>query len=124
MIISRTAKFTLAAVLGLGIVATAVPAAQATGHFDGKWSVVVVTTKGDCDRAYRYPIAIRGETLVNAGDAAFDISGRVQGNGAIAVKISYGDKSAQGSGRLSGTSGTGSWVGGSCAGTWTAERRS
>jgi len=123
MTISRTAKFTLTAVLGLGLAATAIPA-QATGNFDGKWSVVVVTTKGDCDRAYRYPIAIRGETLINAGDTAFDISGRVQGNGAVAVKISYGDKSAHGQGRLSGTFGTGSWVGGSCAGTWTAERRS
>jgi hypothetical protein len=123
MSISRAAKFTLAAVLGLGIAAIAIPA-KATGHFDGKWSVVVVTTKGDCDRAYRYPIAIRGATLVNAGDTAFDISGRVQDNGAIAVKISYGDKSALGSGRLSGASGSGSWAGGSCAGTWTAERRS
>jgi hypothetical protein len=123
MSISRAAKFTLAAVLGLGIAAIAIPA-KATGRFDGKWSVVVVTTKGDCDRAYRYPIAIRGATLVNAGDTAFDISGRVQDNGAIAVKISYGDKSALGSGRLSGASGSGSWAGGSCAGTWTAERRS
>jgi hypothetical protein len=123
MSISRTVKFTLAAVLGLGFAATAIPA-KATGHFDGKWSVVVVTTKGECDRAYRYPIAINGQTLVNAGDTAFDISGRVQDNGAVAVRISYGDKHAQGSGRLSGTFGSGSWVGGSCAGTWTAERRS
>jgi hypothetical protein len=122
MTISAT-KITLAALLGLGLAAAAVPA-QATGSFDGKWSVVVVTTKGDCDRAYRYPIAIRGETLVNAGDAAFDISGKVHTDGAIAVRISYGQKSAQGSGRLSGTSGTGHWSGGSCAGTWTAERRS
>jgi len=123
MSLSRTTKFALAAVLGLGFAATAIPA-KAVGNFDGKWSVVVVTTKGDCDRAYRYPIAIRGTTLVNAGDTAFDISGRVQDNGSIAVKISYGDKSAQGSGRLSGTFGQGSWSGGSCAGTWTAERRS
>ena len=123
MTASRTAKFTLAAVLGLGLAATAIPA-QATGTFDGKWSVVIVTTKGDCDRAYRYPIAIRGETLVNAGDTAFDIKGRVQGNGSVAVKISYGDKSAQGNGRLSATFGQGSWSGGSCSGTWTAERRS
>jgi hypothetical protein len=123
MTISRTAKFTLAAIVGLGLATTAIPA-KATGNFDGKWSVVVVTTKGECDRAYRYPIAIRGETLVNAGDTAFDISGRVQGNGAVAVKISYGDKNAHGVGRLSGTMGSGSWTGGSCAGTWTAERRS
>jgi hypothetical protein len=123
MSLSRTAKLALAAVLGLGFAATAIPA-KATGHFDGKWSVVVVTTKGECDRAYRYPIAIQGESLVNAGDTAFDISGHVQGNGSVAVKIAYGDKSAQGSGRLSATSGSGSWTGGSCAGTWTAERRS
>jgi|HubBroStandDraft_1064217.scaffolds.fasta_scaffold231526_2 hypothetical protein len=123
MTVSRTTKFTLAAVLGLGLAATAIPA-NATGNFDGKWSVVVVTTKGDCDRAYRYPIAIQGATLVNAGDAAFDISGHVQGNGSVAVKISYGDKSAHGLGRLSGGFGQGSWTGGSCAGTWTAERRS
>ncbi len=122
MTISAT-KIALAALLGLGLAAAAVPA-QATGSFDGKWSVVVVTTKGDCDRAYRYPIAIRGETLVNAGDTAFDISGKVHTDGAVAVRISYGQKSAQGSGRLSGTSGTGHWSGGSCAGTWTAERRS
>jgi hypothetical protein len=123
MTISRTAKFTLAALAGLALAAIAIPA-QATGNFDGKWSVVVVTTKGDCDRAYRYPIDIRGETLVNGGDTAFDISGRVQGNGAVAVKISYGDKSAHGIGHLSGAMGSGSWTGGSCAGTWTAERRS
>ena len=123
MTISRTAKFTLAAIVGLGLAATAIPA-KATGNFDGKWSVVIVTTKGDCDRAYRYPIDIRGETVVNAGDTAFDISGRVQGNGAVAVKISYGDKSAHGIGRLSGGMGSGSWTGGACAGTWTAERRS
>ena len=61
-----------------------------------------MTTKGDCDRAYRYPIAIHGTSLVNAGDAAFDISGKVQGNGAVTVKVSYGDKSALGSGRLTG----------------------
>jgi len=57
-----------------------------------------MTTKGDCDRAYRYPVAINGTSLVNAGDAAFDISGKVQGNGAITVKVSYGEKSAMGSG--------------------------
>src|ERR1700736_633197 len=113
----------IAAVLGLGLVAASAPV-QATGNFDGKWSVVVVTEKGDCDRAYHYPIDIRNMTLVNAGNSSFDISGRVQGDGAVAVKISYGQKTAAGSGRLSGTSGEGRWSGGTCAGSWTAERRS
>ena len=85
---------------------------------------MVTTRTRNCDRAYRYPIDIRGESLINAGDSAFDIKGRVQGNGAVAVKISYGEQSANGVGRLSGAMGSGSWTGGSCAGTWTAERRS
>jgi hypothetical protein len=119
-IIRRT---TLATLLGLGVLAASAPV-QATGNFDGKWSVVVVTTKGECDRAYRYPIDIRNQTLVNAGNNSFDISGTVPGDGAGAVRISYGDKSASGSGRLFGTTGEGHWSGGSCAGTWTAERRS
>jgi hypothetical protein len=118
--VRRTA---IAALAGLGVAIAAAPV-QASGNFDGQWSVVVVTTKGDCDRAYRYPIAIHGQNLVNAGDTAFDIAGKVQGDGAVAVRITYGDKSASGSGRLSATTGTGSWSGGSCAGTWTAERRS
>jgi hypothetical protein len=115
-------RTTLAVLLGLGLAAAAAPV-QATGNFDGKWSVLITTTRGDCDRAYRYPISIQGQALVNAGDTSFDISGRVAGDGAVAVRISYGDKSASGSGRLYGTSGTGSWSGGACAGTWTAERR-
>jgi hypothetical protein len=112
----------LAAVLGLGVVAASAPV-QATGNFDGKWSVVIVTEKGDCDRAYRYPIDIKNMTLVNAGNASFDISGKVQGDGAVAVKISYGQKSAAGAGRLNGNSGQGQWSGGGCAGSWMAERR-
>jgi hypothetical protein len=115
-------RTTLAALLGVGMVMAAAPV-SATSNFDGKWSVVIVTEKGDCDRAYRYPIDIRGQTLINAGNASFDISGKVQDNGAVAVRIAYGQKSASGSGRLSGTTGEGSWSGGGCGGTWTAERR-
>jgi hypothetical protein len=122
MSFSQNAIRATLALAALGIATAA--SAQGTKGFDGKWSVVIMTTKGDCDRAYRYPVAITGTSLVNAGDAAFDISGKVQGNGAITVKVSYGEKSAMGSGRLTSDSGTGSWTGGSCAGIWTAERRS
>lgn len=95
----------------------------AKSNFDGSWSVSIVTEKGECDRGYRYPIAINNGTLVNAGDTAFDISGKVANNGAITVRLAYGDKAAVGTGRMSPTYGTGSWSGGSCAGTWTAERK-
>jgi hypothetical protein len=124
MTLSHTIRRTTLLALASLTLAVAAAPVQATGNFDGKWSVVVVTTKGECDRAYRYPIDIRNQTLINGGDTAFDISGKVQGDGAVAVRITYGDKSANGSGHLSGASGGGSWTGGSCAGTWTAERRS
>jgi hypothetical protein len=91
--------------------------------YDGVWSVLVQTQKGDCDPAYRYPIRIANGHLVNAGDNAFTITGAVAPTGAITVTVSAAGKSASGSGRLAGAEGGGSWTGGSCSGSWTAERR-
>jgi hypothetical protein len=118
--IRRCAFATFAALAGF--VAVAAPS-NAKTTYDGNWSVLIVTEKGDCDRAYRYPVAISDGKLANAGSTPIDISGQVAGDGKINVRVSYGSKNALGIGRLSGTSGTGSWNGGSCAGTWTAERR-
>ncbi len=92
--------------------------------YDGLWSVSVVTEKGDCDRGYRYPIRISNGQLVNAGDAVFTVTGKVAQTGAITVTVSAAGKSATGSGHLAGARGGGSWHGGACSGTWTAERRS
>ena len=99
-------------------------ASFAVPRYDGLWSVSIVTEKGDCDRGYRYPIRISNGLLANAGDSVFTITGKVGGTGAITVTVSGGGRSATGSGRLAGNIGTGSWSGGSCAGIWTAERRS
>jgi hypothetical protein len=96
---------------------------EAMPRYDGLWSVLIVTEKGDCDRAYRYPVRITRGTLGNAGSAAITIAGHVAPTGRINVTVSYADKSANGSGRLDGAAGTGFWRGGSCSGTWTAERR-
>ncbi len=103
-------------------VASALPG-QTKANFDGTWSVVIVTEKGDCDRAYRYPISITNGSLANGGSTSFDISGKVGPDGSITVRVSRGDKNATGIGRLSAEGGTGSWTGGSCAGSWAAERR-
>jgi hypothetical protein len=107
----------VAAVLG-----TTTPAGSAPS-FDGIWSVVIVTEKGACDRAYRYPIRIRNGALVAEGSSPATINGKVASNGHVTVTVSAGNKSATGSGRLAGTIGTGSWKGGECSGTWEAERR-
>ena len=112
------AALTLAAALGAAAPAGAIPG------YDGLWSVVIVTEKGTCDRAYRYPIKIINGTLQNAGNDSFVITGKVGTNGAISVRVNHGDKSASGSGQLSTNgSGTGSWSGGQCAGRWEAEKR-
>jgi hypothetical protein len=92
--------------------------------YDGLWSVSIVTEKGTCDRGYRYPIRISNGMLANAGDVAVNIAGRVMPTGAVTVMVSAAGKSANGTGRLSGNLGEGSWTGGDCSGTWTAERRS
>jgi hypothetical protein len=101
----------------------ATTASFAEPRYDGLWSVLVMTQKGDCDPGYRYPIRISNGQLVNAGDNAFTITGKVAQTGAITVTVSAGGKSAIGLGRLTGDLGGGSWTGGACSGSWTAERR-
>jgi hypothetical protein len=114
---------------GAAIAATAIlgaAMAKAAPAYDGNWSVLIVTQKGDCDRGYRYPVKITNGVVGYAGQASFNVAGKVAGNGAITVTVSRGDKYARGSGTLSGNSGGGQWKTGSgeCSGTWTAERRS
>ena len=100
--------------------------ASARTNFDGTWSVLIVTQKGTCDRAYRYPVKIDNGSVGYAGDSSFIVSGKVGENGTVTVKVARGNQSANGQGRLSSTDGSGMWTAGSgeCSGTWTAERRS
>jgi len=94
---------------------------------DGNWSVLIITEKGDCDRAYRYPLAVAGGLVRYTGEAGANVSGTVAAGGAVKVSIRMGDKGANGTGHLSGSAGTGTWRGSgggaSCAGRWEAEKR-
>ena len=68
----KTSAISLPARFGLslaGAFAAAIPAASVP-NYDGLWSVVIMTQRGTCDRAYRYPVRIARGTLVNAGDSA------------------------------------------------------
>jgi hypothetical protein len=118
------------ALAALALLATATMPSQSAPagkpNFDGAWSVLIVTEKGTCDRAYRYPIKIANGTVDYAGSASFTVSGKVGANGAVTVKVARGNQSANGSGLMSATDGSGRWqtAGGECSGTWTAERRS
>ena len=110
---------------------SAMPAAPAPitagkQSLDGTWSVLIVTEKGTCDRAYRYPVRISNGSVGYAGEASFNVSGSVGANGAVTVTVSKGSQSAKGTGQLSANGGSGRWTAGSgeCSGSWTAERRS
>lgn len=100
--------------------------AMARTVFDGAWSVLIVTDRGTCDRAYRYALRIT-DGQVSYDDPNFSVSGRVDGGGRVRVAVSAGGQSATGYGRLSGNSGQGLWNGRSavsqCSGHWEAERR-
>jgi hypothetical protein len=101
-------------------------AASATAAYDGRWSVVIQTDRGSCDQAYRYGLMIVNGNVTYAGDAAFEVHGRVTNNGNVTVRVARGATYADGHGRLSHDSGSGVWHGfgqGACSGRWFAERR-
>ena len=49
------------------LAASVIPAGSAPiaspKSFDGGWSVLIVTEKGTCDRAYRYPVKIENGSV-------------------------------------------------------------
>jgi hypothetical protein len=109
------------------LVVTVVGRPATAANLDGNWSVLIITEKGDCDRAYRYPLAVAEGQVRYTGEAGANVSGTVTPGGAVRVSIRMGDKGANGSGHLSGISGTGTWQGAgngaSCSGRWEAEKR-
>jgi hypothetical protein len=121
-----------AAIAGL-LVATSTAPSDAVARvgrtsrtFDGVWSVSIVTSQGDCNRAYRYPLRIWYGRVVKAdGDPNYEVSGTVARTGRIAVTVSGGGQAASGIGRLRDNIGEGIWhsSNGQCSGRWTATRR-
>jgi len=95
--------------------------------FDGSWSVLIITDRGQCDRAYRYGLQIVNGNVIYDGGGPITLQGRVAPNGAVRVSVASGGQRADGTGRLSRDRGTGVWRGAgssaSCSGTWEAERR-
>jgi len=119
----------LAFALGTAAVLGASSWAVARTNFDGNWSVEVLTDRGTCDRGYRYEIQVEDGALLirGEGSGSIDITGRVDAGGAVKVSIQRGQQVANGTGRLSRDSGSGTWNGhttsSECSGVWTAERR-
>jgi hypothetical protein len=94
--------------------------------FDGAWSVAITTDKGDCEPTRQLSISIQDGSVQHVGDSTLSIHGQVHGNGQVRVHLTNGDRSANGFGQLSSSSGTGMWRGhgmaNSCVGHWSAMR--
>jgi hypothetical protein len=117
----------LAGALACAGIAVAAGTAVARTSYDGNWSVLIVTHRGECDRALRYGVQISNGYVFNGEQGSANLKGRVAPSGAVRVRVSAGSQWADGSGRLFGDRGAGQWRGqgsaGTCAGTWQAERR-
>jgi hypothetical protein len=99
-------------------------AAGRAGAYDGTWTTVFATTRGNCSSGYSVPFLVTGSRVSSAGGGR--VSGSVNRRGAVAVQVSVGASRASGGGRLAGNSGAGSWrgiiTGDRCSGTWQATR--
>lgn len=114
----RKAIFASRVVL-LVAISIATPAAAAT--FDGAWNVQIASSNGACPNGTSVSIGIsNGQVASNS--SVVTASGHVAEAGTISVTLSSGLKRAVGYGHLTAKSGSGTWRGTMCSGTWTAQR--
>lgn len=116
MSILHKARLTSLLIAGLLL---ATPAGAST-TFDGQWNVQIASSNAACTTGSVAIGISNGQVASNT--ATVTASGRVADAGTISVTLSNGMKRAVGSGRLSGTSGSGTWRAALCSGTWTAQR--
>ena len=74
--------FTGLLITGAGVSSEAI----AANNFDGSWSVVINTLRGDCGSSLRYAVRIVGGRVVGE-DASYQVAGAVNPSGAIRVVV-------------------------------------
>ena len=116
-------KLSLCAAATICFVALACTA-HARSAYDGSWDLVFVTQRGPCDPTYNFTVNVSNGVVTDPNLVKF--RGYVAKSGAVRASVTVQDKYASGSGRLSSTSGRGTWSGHSgnarCSGYWTAQR--
>jgi len=121
---ARSSILAVATILSVAALSPA-GALAAPAAFDGSWSVQIATSRGACPSDVGFAVDVRDGVVSAVG--LLNVSGNVAANGATRVRISAGNQSASGTGRLTGNSGSGTWQGvsaqGACAGKWSASRR-
>src|ERR1700736_2816434 len=102
--------------LGMSVATLAAAAA-----FDGEWNVRIASPNTACGGGASVSIGINHGQVAST-NAMMTATGRVADAGNISVTLASGMKRAVGSGHLTATSGSGTWRGAMCSGTWTAQR--
>jgi hypothetical protein len=114
----------LACAVAMACLVASASLAQARSAYDGSWDLVFVTQRGACDATYNFSVNISDGVVTHPNLVRF--RGYVAHSGAVRASVTVHDKFAAGSGRLSTSSGRGTWSGhrgnARCFGYWTAQR--
>jgi hypothetical protein len=120
----RAPKFLFAAAAIAALAVSGTADARGAVSYDGTWTTVFATTRGNCSSGLSVPFLVYGGRVSSAGGGR--VSGSVNRAGSVAVAVSIGASHASGGGRLVGNSGYGRWSGiiqgDRCSGTWQASR--
>ncbi|MCC8963850.1 hypothetical protein H8A95_16400 [Bradyrhizobium sp. Pear76] len=111
-------------VMATNCIVALTPAAHARSAYDGSWDLLFVTQSGDCDPSYNFTVNVFNGVVTHPNLVKF--RGHVARSGAVRASVTVHEKYAAGTGRLSNTTGRGTWRGHSgsaqCLGYWTAQR--
>jgi hypothetical protein len=116
----RTSVVALA--LSTGVILSGSALAE-PAKFDGTWSVSLVANGGLCGSGTSSTLMVQNGS-VRAGGSGVSVSGQVGPGGSVSLALQKNGVQGRASGKLSGSSGSGSWSVSSlgCSGHWTARR--
>jgi hypothetical protein len=113
-----------ATALGLALAVAALAPAAAQQPFDGQWIVDVVTERGACERAYRYPVMVQNGQIRSGGVQG--VLGTVTPQGTVRSSVATSQARVEVAGRVTARSGGGTWAvtgARNCSGSWRAQRQ-
>src|SRR5438128_5766176 len=82
------ASTSLSAVAALAALAISDATPARAGAYDGTWTTVFATTRGNCSSGYSVPFQVSGTRVASAGGGR--VSGSVTRAGSVAVAVSVG----------------------------------
>lgn len=102
----------------------AAAAPRSAPSFDGQWAVDVIVLRGTCEEGYSFPVRVARGNIVYAGQVDINATGRVGRDGRVTARFTRRGETLTASGRLSGSSGAGTWTAPSrsCTGRWQARK--